>query len=307
MFFAVNPPHHSLPAQIAHEFAELSADLRRRQPHASLKLCALVDGAFDKNFFDARYPRTSPPRSLYADTSLKALGLAAPHLQSAPDTIYEVEAWLNHIFSVASGKPMVSIIASPLNIEEVALHMRPYLIAVTPDTVEWPIRWGDTRVLPTLLDVLHKSKFGHILAPLRCWWVAGREGKLLRWNGNATPPTAAGFEKLPLSDQEFITLIDASEPDAVLANLHDSQPDLFRSDSPANYHARVARHLELASASGIKAAPARQHFSALALILSDEFTKQTYMAGLLQRTLQGADYYNEIAALPDEFWQLAER
>jgi hypothetical protein len=93
----------------------------------------------------------------------------------------------------------------------------------------------------------------------------------------------------------------------VLANLYDSQPDLFRADSPAQCHARVERHLRLASANGIHAAPAREQFSALALLLADDFTQQAAMAELLRRTRQGADYNDEIGALPDEFWQAAER
>jgi hypothetical protein len=79
MFFAVNPPNHTLSAQIAQEFAELCADLGRTQPQNSLTLYALVDGAFDETFFNTRYPRTLPPRSLYADAASQALGLAAPH------------------------------------------------------------------------------------------------------------------------------------------------------------------------------------------------------------------------------------
>ena len=307
MFFAVNPPLGTLPAQIAQEFAERRDDIRTTQPQSSLNLYALVDGAFDESFFGARYPRTAPPRSLYVDTALQSLGTAAPHLLAAPDGILEAQGWLGHLFSVANGKPMVSIIASPLSMEELARHMRPYLIAMTPDTVEWPIRWGDTRVLPELLDVLPEKQRDHLLAPLRCWWSAGRDGELLRWEGAAVSPAPAGFDKLPLSDENFAALVDAAEADSVLANLYDSQPDLLQADSPAECHARVARHLALASANGIDTAPARQHFSALALILADDFTQQTDMAELLRRTRQGASYHDEIAALPDEFWRAADR
>lgn len=307
MFFAVNRPLDTLPAQIAQEFAALSDELRSAQSRPSLCLYALVDGAFDKGFFNGRFPRTSAPRSLYADTALQSLGMAAPHLLAAPDGKDEAQGWLRHLFSMADGKPMVSIIASHLSIEALALHLCPYLIAITPDTVEWPIRWGDTRVLPELLKTLPEIQRDHLLAPVRCWWSVGREGELLRWEGAVVSPAPAGFDKLPLSDENFTALVDAAEADSVLANIYDSQPDLFQADSPAECYARVSRHLELASENGIDAAPARQHFSALALILSADFARLPHMAELLRRTRLGSNYYDEIDTLPDDFWNAADR
>ncbi|WP_425253713.1 hypothetical protein ACPJXG_06230 [Janthinobacterium sp. NFX145] len=43
----------------------------------------------------------------------------------------------------------------------------------------------------------------------------------------------------------------------------------------------------MANASGIEAAGQRQHFSALALMLADDFTLHPAMASLLRRTRQG--------------------
>lgn len=96
---------------------------------------------------------------------------------------------------------MLSLIASPLSVDELARHMQPYLIAMTPDTVEWPIRWGDTRALPGLLEVLPQSQRDHLLAPVRCWWSAGRDGALLCWEGAAVSPAPAGFDKLRYHDE----------------------------------------------------------------------------------------------------------
>jgi len=76
------------------------------------------------------------------------------------------------------------------------------------------------------------------------------------------------------------------------ANMCDSQPDLFRMDSPAHCHARVARHIRVASANEIRAAPARQQLSALDLLLPDDFTRHVAMIDLLRRTRQGAGIAN---------------
>jgi len=303
MFFATNPPLATLPVQIAQEFQQLCD----ASPSVALRLFALVDGAFDEEFFRMRSPRLFPRRSLYEGTALQGLGTAVPYLLTAPEDGEARLAWLSRLFVDCGAKPMLSILASVLDTDELVRHMRPFLIAMTPDTVEWPVRWGDTRVLPALLEALTEPECGQLLAPMARWWWPGRDGALLSWQGEATAPAPAGFDKMPLSDEVFAKLVDKSEADGVLANLYDSQPDLFRMDSPAQCHARVERHLRVASANGLHAAPVRQHFSALALILSDDFTQHAAMTDLLRRVRQGADYNDEISALPDEFWRMTER
>jgi hypothetical protein len=194
----------TLPAEIAQEFAEL----RAARPGGSLHLLALVDCAFDEEFLDNRYRRTQPPQSLYDNTALQQFGAAAPHLLTSPDGEGEPLAWLSHLFAACGNKPMLSIIASPLSAGELVRHMRPYLVAMTHDTVEWPVRWGDTRVLPALLAALTESQRSHFLSPVARWWSPARDGNLLRWDGEAEVPSPAPFDKLPISDEAFGTLID---------------------------------------------------------------------------------------------------
>lgn len=303
MYSATNLPMPTLPAEIAQEFEEL----RAARPGGSLHLLALVDCAFDEEILDNCYRRTLPPQSLYDNTALQQFGAAAPHVLTSPEGEGESLAWLTHLFTACGNKPMLSIIASRLSANGLASHMRPYLVAMRHDTVEWPVRWGDTRVLPALLAALTESQRSHFLGPVARWWSPARDGVLVRWDGIAEQPASAGFDKLPLSDEVFATLVDAAEADAVLSGIYASQPDLFYSGNPAECHSRIERHLKIASAHGIHAAPARHHFGALALILTDGFVQHPAMAELLQRTRQGADYSREIGALPDEFWQAAER
>ncbi len=300
MYFAIDTPDASCPALIAQQLLTLRAS----DEGAPLHLLALVDGAFDEAFFTERYRNRLPRQSLYAQTSLQSFGNASPHLLAAPVGDKEQAAWLQRLFETCAGKPMLSIIASTLDVAALAQHLRPYLIAITPDTVEWPVRWGDTRILPALLAALTPAQHSHLLSPVYRWWSVRRDGGLISWQGAGDiQPAAAGFDKLPLSDTAFAALVDAAEADAVLANLHDAQPDLFHSGSPGECHARVARHLTLASASGIEAAGPRQHFSALALMLADDFASHPAMASLLRRTRQGANYLTEIDTLPKDFWQ----
>jgi hypothetical protein len=115
------------------------------------------------------------------------------HIRSTLSLSLHLENPLGYLFSTIDAKRMLSLIASPLSVDELAHHMRPYLIAMTFDTVEWPIRWGDTRVLPGLLETLPESQCDYFLSPVKRWWSAGRDGGLLRWEGPASSPAPAEF------------------------------------------------------------------------------------------------------------------
>ncbi|MBE3023330.1 DUF4123 domain-containing protein [Janthinobacterium sp. GW458P] len=304
MYFAIDIPDAAVPDLIAQQLLALRSEAAAANGSQPLHLLALLDGACDEEFFTKRYPSRLRRQSLYAHTSLQNFKSAAPHLMAAPSTGSEQAAWLQRLFSLCAGKPMLSIIASTLDIGQLEQHLRPYLIAITPDTVEWPVRWADTRILPALLAALTETQSAHLLSPIYRWWSLRRDGSLVSWQGTAeAKPAPAEFDKFPLSDTAFASLVDIAEADAILANLHDVQPDLFHSGTPAECHARVARHLLVASASGIEAAGQRQHFSALALMLADDFTLHPAMASLLRRTRQGASYLSELDTLPDDFWQ----
>ena len=298
MYFAINIPMSTLSAKIVHEFKEM------RAAHVGLPmhLFALVDCAFDEEFLDYRYPLTFPPQSLYDNTVLQQFGTAAPHLLKSPADDEESLAWLTYLFSRCGNKPMLSIIASPVTADELGRHMRPYLIARTPDTVEWPVRWGDTRVLPVLLGTLTESQRVHFLGPVGRWWSPARDGGLLRWDGARRMPADAAFDKLPLSDEAFGSLVDAAEADAVLAQIEDTQPDVLRRMGPCECHDTVRRHLILASANGIDSAGARRHFSVMALVLREGFSEHPEIAQLLQQTRAGADYGTQMGLLSPEFW-----
>lgn len=304
MYFAIDVPDPEVPALIAQQLQALRADAVVANGGQPLHLLALLDGACDEEFFTKRYPSRLRRQSLYAYTSLQNFKSAAPHLMAAPSASSEQAAWLQRLFSLCAGKPMLSIIASALDIDRLEQHLRPYLIAITSDTVEWPVRWADSRTLPALLAALTQTQYTHLLSPIYRWWSLRRDGSLINWQGAAqASPAPAEFDKFPLSDTAFASLVDTAEADAILANLHDVQPDLFHSGTPAECHARVARHLLVANASGIEAAGQRQHFSALALMLADDFTSHPAMASLLRRTRQGANYLSELDTLPDDFWQ----
>ncbi len=281
--------------------------MQERHVDAPFHVIALVDGAFDEEFFKSsprnRWPRTS----LYANTSLHSLGMAAPQLTTFGGQPGKLEKWLEDLFSNCSGKPMLSIIASALDAEALQRHLLPYMICRTEDTVEWPVRWGDTRILPGVIENLTEPHRTHLLSPIYCWWAANRRGEQLTWPGNGEAlPLAAEFDKLPMDDATFASLVDHSEPDAILNSIYDSQPDLLRDIDPLQAYGAVSHHLSVANDHRIESARARHHFSVLAVMLPDDFTKHPEMAEALNRIRSGTEYFAEIDRLSPNFWKEAE-
>lgn len=302
MYFAVNPTSPTLPAQIAQEIESL----RRQHKDAPFHVIALVDGAFDEQFFKS-YPRSRWPRqSLYANTSLRSLGMAAPQLTTFNGQPGGLTKWLENLFSNCSGKPMLSIIASAIDAESLQQHLLPYLVCRTEDTVEWPVRWADTRIVRGLMDSLSDVQREHLLSPIYCWWTVSREGDELKWNGGGNAsPTEAEFERMPMKDTTFAALVDLSEPDSILSSIFNNQSDILRDKSPAQAHGIVSRHLKIATSYNIEAARERHHFSVLALMLANEFTRHASMAEALHRIRTEGKYFEEIDKLPSAFWATA--
>jgi len=229
MYFAVNPTSPTLAEQIAQQIESLQVE----HEGAPFHVMALVDGAFDEDFFKS-YPRSRWPRhSLYANTSLHSLGAAAPQLTTFNGQPGGLRKWLENLFSECSGKPMLSIIASAIDAESLQRHLLPYLVCRTEDTVEWPVRWGDTRIVPGLMGSLADAKREHLLSPIYCLWTANRGGDALKWRGTGAPtPMPAEFDKLPMDDAAFAALVDLSETDSILSSIYDSQPDVLRMHDP---------------------------------------------------------------------------
>ena len=297
MYFAQNPASPGVPAEIAGAIAAFS----RENP--ALRVYALIDCAHDEKFFASTYRRPAIKRSLYGQTSLDSLGGLAPFLLQAPTQGERLLSWLQDIFAICGQRPMLSIMCTELDIDALSRHMRPYLVAITEDTVQWPVRWADTRVLPALLAALTASQREHLLSPVYGWWAVDRNGNSVAWEGGQNArPEPAGFDQLPLPDAAFASLVEQAEPDAILAAIDDTQPDVLRSLSPAQCHARVASQLKVASAHGIESARDRHHFSVLALLLRDGFVSDPAIADILKQTRLGGAYMPLVSSLPQNFW-----
>lgn len=296
MYFAINPWPNDLPEKTAERLAAFP----REEEH----VYALLDSAFDETLLRHSRWATWPRRSLYADTPLQGLVAASPHLLALPGARERWRPWLESVIAACANRPMLSFIVTPLSMEALAGHLRPYLIARTPDGIEWPVRWADTRVQPDLFAALGPEHRTQLFSPLVAWIGIDRRGQLQVWEGEAlVAPSAAEFDRWPLDDAAFARLVEGAEADAVLAEFDDSQPDLLRRHVPADTHDIVARHLAIASANGLDEAGWRRHFSGLALGLRDGFADHAEMQAIFARVRKDADYLAETRTLSTQFWQ----
>jgi hypothetical protein len=64
----------------------------------------------------------------------------------------------------------------------------------------------------------------------------------------------------------------------------------------------VKRQLEIADKIGMEQAAARKHFAAIALYLRDDFLAADEFQAVLVNVKSGKDYFSEVRALPEHFW-----
>ena len=301
MFFAVNPwAPDVIPACVD----AVASSAMSEVCHPLI----LIDGAFDENFFDMPHWRRSTRHALYDSTALAALGKVGLWLMALEGGSETVAECLTAVHSQANGKPMWSLLISAVPGPVLAQHLRPYLLARTTDGLDWPVRWGDTRVLPNLLAALTDLERTQLMAPLRAWLHLDRHGQLQSSSGlGQTEELLPLWRIWALDEARFHALADAGEADHILSRIDDVRPDLLRHDTPARLHQQVLACLEQADRGALDAAPDRQALVMLGLTLVPDFFRHPDFQKLLQRTRIGHGYADELNALPDEFWESCAR
>lgn len=304
MYFAVDPAKPGVPERILATLCQL----REQHPGATIYCYLLVDAGFERALTSSFPWRRMLEGSLYDGMRLEGLKEVAPHLLRLPDDPDRQLAWLQQLLAVCTGKPMLSILFSAIPACSLRAHFLPYLLTRTEDSMEWPVRWADTRVLPGLIATLTPDERQHLLSPLFIWMAIDRQGDVIQWAGDGNPqPESADFDCWPLDGGRFGQLVAMAEADAVLSQIDDTQPDLLVGGAPAAIHSCAQRHLEIASQHNIAGAGARRHFTMLSLSLSADFINDLSMISVLKRIKNGADYRSEISALPPSFWEQHSR
>ena len=299
MYFAVDPAKPGVPERILATLCQL----REQHPSAKIYCYLLVDASFERALTSSFPWRLMLEGSLYDGMRLEGLKEVAPHLLRLPDDPDRQLAWLQQLLAVCTGKPMLSILFSAIPASSLRAHFLPYLLARTDDSMEWPVRWADTRVLPGLIATLVPDERQHLLSPLFIWMAIDRQGDVIQWAGDGNQqPESADFDCWPLDDGRFSQLVAMAEADAVLSQIDDRRPDLLANGRSAELHARVSRQLVLATRHRIDGAADRLHFALLGLMHAPSLLDDSLIRSTLKQIEQGGDYRQQLAQLPENFW-----
>lgn len=205
-------------------------------------------------------------------------------------------------------KPAVSLLASPLSLQDLALHFRAFHLIKVPEKGgrEMLLRWYDTRILPVWLDLLTTAQQKAFLAGIHQWQYFDRFGDLREWVFPTIPSEELpSLPPLRLDQDQYARFLDACEPDVAIAQLRRIIPDEMRRVPARNLFPFVSMHLEDSRAHGVQQLDDHVQYLLLALYTSGGFRGHPAVAARLAKHCdQCVEPFPEWAvALPEDVWQ----
>ena len=223
----IDPPPHGSATLIQQR---LAAEPVASGAYALLDMAFAPELASQLKHAAGAHPLVCLYTDLYSGPGLDAI---APTLLVLPANDDDRLPLLQRLLRLTSGKPMMSIIASDLSVEALALHLQQQMEAVTSDEKAWMLRLADTRSLHALLEVFTPLQRERLLAGMKHWHYLGRDGQLVSVSGTS-PQAAPDIKPYQLEDRQHQRLQRLALPDALLFNIV-RRPDLF-----GQLHGRVS-------------------------------------------------------------------
>lgn len=301
MYFAVNP---TAPAAMSALSTALAVS---RQSTSDIQAYALVDTSFHEGLGKRLRRRYSGRlRDIYAETRLAELSDLSPCLIGLADT-GDREWALADLLADCSGRPMLSFLTSALSLDALTLHFRQLVQITTEDELSWPLRFADTRIIPSLLEVLNTDQRTALLQPIEGWWIVSRSGEIGALSTCVNGDSTAKWPErgLVLTDDQFARLVADSEADGLINTLSMAAPEALADRLPAEVFATVSRHCALSDRYGLSGSENRLRLALLALTLPEGATESPAMREILHRAGEGEPLAALIEAQPDDFWEAA--
>lgn len=268
MYFAVDelPPAFMADLLEAFRLARLS--------NANLSLYALIDASFE-------YVRPSAGRkawmdtavSLYEGTALDALSKESPHLFGFSKEPAAARVQMHSILARASGMPMISFIASELDLDALAQTFKAFLEINTADGQSFLLRFADTRVLPVLDSILRDECGDLWRRDVAYWWLPGRDGNLQtmpvhHWSGGQEDREDNTFV---LSQDSFNRVVREGDADAILDVIFDQNSEVLSQAKPSENYYAIRRLVPKMAELGVENFSDAVVFCTTALLTSENF------------------------------------
>lgn len=227
------------------EFQVQIASLRKTWQDANI--FALLDCVFDEHCHAVIKKHGLPSRSLFDLSGNPSPALQAVSPTLVPLTHAPIHSW-REVLRLTDGLPMLSVIATPESLDELAHRLNPWCI-VNADGEPYVFRFPDTRRLPGVVNVLTSEQHGAFFGPAYAWRYRTRSA---RWAELPLPEAAQpSADKVKLNAEQCAQLIDDSEADEIIARLHAHEPALVRQYHPADAYDLIAQGLKRADHYGI--------------------------------------------------------
>jgi len=121
-----------------------------------------------------------------------------------------------------AGVPALSFIGAVLDPESMRGHLRAHIEARSADGQIFLLRWGDTRALRALRDVLDEVQWSKVMAGVSAWWSFDRKGEPVCFSSDGNPSGAIGAPtKLRLNPGQMTRFEAAMAADMMLGFIRD--------------------------------------------------------------------------------------
>lgn len=243
MYFAVDPP----------DVADVTSQLMTlidADPKANW--IAVVDSAFDHGGSALACHGTHIV--LYSSEELDALSEVSPLLISlASEQKGLLERQLLSLARHCAGRPMLSVVASAKNAEELKLNWQKCARVVTDDGQKMLLRFADTRVLPALPETLRQEFWAALTQELIGWWYIDRAGALM----SAPIATTGAVPAFPIviGRHGLRKMLERNEPDAVIDRICAQTPEILPKSNKAAFFQRMRDVCDFAREREVEAFP----------------------------------------------------
>ncbi len=264
------------PANVPAVLAEMTV-LAQEQP--DLRWAALIDSAFD-------YPSaeqtaySNHARNCYDSATYDGLEKAAPML--VPIDPINDQAFLVPLLKHCNGRPMISFLASHIEVEELLESWRPLHWISAVDHQRMILRLADTRTLAALPNVLTPTQWAAISGHLARWVIINRTGTLTSLP--LPEPNTLKASAIHLDQNQLSALLNVAEPDNILSLLSESMSEILPEEmSGSERHIMVSKSCDLARKFEIKNWPDLVSLSVAAFLTKGLTSRDEKLADYLTR------------------------
>lgn len=184
----------------------------------------LMDGAMVLDALNSSRLFTAPDTPwLHPVFAHEDLRLAGPLLVAYTRVPEDGPEWkeIGRINNAFAHQLHFSIVRTGLPMQALAAHLRGFACFTDGAGDTYGLRIGDSRVASYLQGVLTSGQWNALTAPMACWQIKNRSGETvdLELSETRLQSGAGELRQLSLSDEQIDQLMQASEPDGLLAQI----------------------------------------------------------------------------------------